>query len=97
MNRQFREIRSRSYAVSVGKSTQKGRNRTAVLAFDRDGCLSEAWILQGVTVFARLRKLKLPMGAHYLALAENCAGNKKMDCVLEAVRYMEENGGNFYG
>lgn len=90
IDREFQAIRKRNAVVAVGKSTFLGMNQTAVLGFDPEGFLREVHVLKGFTVFAKLKRISGLDGKHYTALREYCDGNRKMACVAQAVRYMEE-------
>ena len=89
VNRNYQEIRKRNVVVAVGKSTYRGRSRTAVLGFDASGILQEAHILSGMTVFAKLKQIPGHDGEHYSAIKEYYSKDKRMACMVQAVRYME--------
>ena len=89
VTRDYQEIRKRNAVVSVGKSTYRGMNRTAVLGFNSSGILNEAYILSDITVFAKLKPLSGHDGEHYSAVKDYYSKDKRMACVVQAVRYME--------
>lgn len=93
ISRQFQEIKTRNPVVSVGRATRWGMNRTAVLGFDSEGILQEAYILSGITVFAKLRRIHGHDGEHYSVVKNHYIKNKRMVCIQQAIHYMEERYG----
>lgn len=89
VNRDYQEIRKRNAVVAVGKSEYRGLNRTAVLAFNSSGILQEAYILSGVTVFAKLKQISGHDGEHYSAVKKYYSKDKRMACIVQAAQYME--------
>jgi Glucitol operon activator protein (GutM). len=90
VQRQVGAVRKEYPVVSVGVA--KGAlNRSAVLAFDRDGVLQKAYMLAGLTVFARLREVTSYNGHHYGQVKRLCAGNKRMRCVVNAIAFAERH------
>lgn len=65
-------------------------NRTAVLTFDSQGLIQEAYLLSGFTVFARLRPIKKIVGKPYREVLEGYRNEKRMGCVIAAIAYFEE-------
>ena len=86
----FREIKARNPVVSVGRSTYWGIRRTAVLGFDRDGRLQELYLLSGLPLFASFKRIRRHEGEHYSFLKQQYQRSKKLSCIMQAVRYMEE-------
>ena len=89
VNRQYQEIRGRNPVVAVGKSAYRGLNRTAVLGFNSEGFLQEAYVLSGITVFAGLKQIPDHTGEHYSTLKKHYNKDRRMACMIQAVRYME--------
>lgn len=89
VHRQFQLVKQRYPMVSVGKS--KGvLVRTAILAFDKGGVLREAYLLSGMTVFARMRRMKRFEHMHHRDIKAACAGKRGMRCILHAIGFLEQ-------
>ena len=93
VQQQFRGIKARNPIVSVGRSTRWGMSRTAVLVFDQEGRVQEFYMLSGITVFAKLKRLYCHEGEHYSLVKQHYQQSKIMTCVMQAIRYMEEKYG----
>lgn len=89
IQKQFRLIKKRSEIVAVGRNRDRGRNKTAVLSFDKGGFLQEAHLLAGYTVFAKLKRVHGHDGEHYSTIKAYYENNKRMACITQAIRYIE--------
>lgn len=83
------EIKRRNKMVAVGKSGSRAKNSTAVLAFDAKGYLQEGYVLSGLSVFGRLKRLTGHDGKHFSELEKAYCNNKRMSCVINAIQYVE--------
>lgn len=90
VQRQVGRVKKEFPIVSVG-STRGALNRSAVLAFDRDGVLRRAFVLAGFTVFTRLSEVESYNGQHYGQIKRQCADNGKMRCFVDAIAYVEKH------
>lgn len=89
VHRRFTEIKRRNQMTAVGKAGSRVSNKTAVLAFDAEGCLNEAYILSGFSVFARLKEITGHEGKHYSEIKKAYIDNRKMRCIINAIQYVE--------
>jgi|GEM_PF-2374578 len=93
ITKKYKEVRVRNPLVSVGRSKKFGRGCIALLAFTKDGLLTEGHILKGLTVFARFRALKGMEGKSYLALKESIEQQKPSlegEAILQALGFVKE-------
>ena len=88
IQKQFKLLKSKYPVISVGR-TRGMFVRTAILAFDSSGILHEAFMLSGLTVFARLQRTNRFNGMNHHDIRQACGNKKNLRCVLQAIEYIE--------
>ena len=87
----YKEVRSRNTVFSVGQQRKYGRNQIAILGCDEDLVIKEAYIMKGITIFARFKPIVDAAGLTVAELKARCTGQPKAYvAVLQAIGFIEE-------
>lgn len=87
----YKEILKRNHMVTIGRTRGFGRNRIAMLAFTEDGILTEGYLLAGMTVFARFKKIDSIDGENYIDLMKKYEDDRHGKCILQALGFVREH------
>lgn len=90
IQKKYREVKGRNQLISVGRVKQMGRGCIALLAATDQGRITEAYLLKGLTVFARFRPVKGLEGMDYRELEGSLKPSMETDALLQAKGFLEK-------